>query len=201
LKLPRKKSPNPRSKPRPRAVFIQDTSASNSGPQPEQAGNQQCRDTQDMVRHCTSRLRLNQLSVVDAVDASFGLSRCTGYCGVGAAMGRLFVESMKPEDILVRGRDPIDRGLCFICLTANISRQFEFVQGGWMNDPSFNKPHNDVDPLLGKRGRWSGAGPGTFTFPALPVRMRVHGLQNFLEVRGGAYFLPGKAALQYLAQC
>jgi len=74
-----------------------------------------------------------------------------------------------------------------------------------MNDPSFNKLHNDVDPLLGKRGRFSnpGQGPalGTFTFPALPVRMRVHGLQNFIEVRGGAYFLPGKAALQYLAQC
>jgi hypothetical protein len=42
-------------------------SASDSGPQAKQAGNQQCRDTHDIVRHCTIRLRLNQLSVVDAV--------------------------------------------------------------------------------------------------------------------------------------
>ena len=75
-----------------------------------------------------------------------------------------------------------------------------------MNDPSFNKLHDDVDPLLGERGRFSNDNQqppeGTFTIPTLPVRMRVHGLRSFVEVRGGAYFfLPGKAALQYLAQC
>jgi Dyp-type peroxidase family len=124
----------------------------------------------------------------------------------GRSYGPPLAESMRPEDILARGRDDIDRGLCFICLTANISRQFEFIQGGWMNDPSFNKLHDDVDPLLGERGRFSNDNQqppeGTFTIPTLPVRMRVKGLRSFVEVRGGAYFfLPGKAALQYLAQC
>ena len=86
-------------------------------------------------------------------------------------------------------------------------RQFEFVQGSWINDPSFNKLHDDVDPLLGNRGRFTAAkGPqsaeGTFTIPASPVRLRVRGLKNFITMRGGAYFfLPGKAALQYLVQC
>jgi Dyp-type peroxidase family len=123
----------------------------------------------------------------------------------GRSYGPPLADSMKPADVLAGGCDEIDRGLCFICLTANISRQFEFVQGSWMNDPSFNKLHDDVDPLLGKRGHFSNDGrqpTGTFTIPALPIRTRVHGLENFIEVRGGAYFfLPGKAALQYLAQC
>jgi hypothetical protein len=74
-----------------------------------------------------------------------------------------------------------------------------------MNDPTFNQLHDDVDPLLGQRGRFSaseGQPVGTFTIPALPVRTRVQGLPSFVSVRGGAYFfLPGKAALRYLAQC
>jgi Dyp-type peroxidase family len=124
----------------------------------------------------------------------------------GRSYGPVLVESMRPADILVHGPDGVDRGLCFMCLTANISRQFEFVQGSWMNDRSFNKLHDDVDPLIGRRGRFVGdeerTAEGIFTIPALPARLRVHGLKNFVAVRGGAYFfLPGKAALRYLAQC
>jgi len=37
-------------------AVVMGPSASNSGPQAEQAGDQQCRDTQDIVRHCSSRL-------------------------------------------------------------------------------------------------------------------------------------------------
>ena len=122
----------------------------------------------------------------------------------GRSYGPVLAEPMTPENMLLRGPDDVDRGLCFICLTANISRQFEFVQGSWMNDPSFNTLHDDVDPLLGQRGRFSAnpaAAGSTFTIPAVPVRARLHGLPNFVTVRGGAYFfLPGKAALRYLAQ-
>jgi deferrochelatase/peroxidase EfeB len=125
----------------------------------------------------------------------------------GRSYGPALTKSMLPEDVLAQGPDDVDRGLCFICLTANIARQFEFVQGSWINDPSFNKLHDDVDPLLGNRGRFTAAkGPqsaeGTFTIPASPVRLRARGLKNFITMRGGAYFfLPGKAALQYLVQC
>jgi hypothetical protein len=75
----------------------------------------------------------------------------------------------------------------------------------WINDPTFNKLYDDVDPLLGKRGRFTTnqgrkSAEGTFTIPASPVRLRVHGLKNFIKTRGGGYFfVPGKAALQYLA--
>src|SRR4029077_2942224 len=107
----------------------------------------------------------------------------------GRSYGPALVESMKPEDVLARGPDGADRGLCFLCLTANISRQFEFVQGSWINDSSFNTLHDDVDPLLGERDRFSeSSAGGTFTIPAVPVRARLHGLPNFVTVRGGAYF-------------
>jgi Dyp-type peroxidase family len=86
-------------------------------------------------------------------------------------------------------------GLYFICLAANLARQFEFVQHTWLNDPTFNGLYDDADPLLGSRqsrGR-------TFTVPARPVRRRYRGLPQFVCTRGGAYFfLPGISALRYL---
>ena len=53
----------------------------------------------------------------------------------GRSYGPALTKSMLPEDVLAQGPDDVDRGLCFICLTANIARQFEFVQESWINDP------------------------------------------------------------------
>jgi Dyp-type peroxidase family len=88
-------------------------------------------------------------------------------------------------------------GLHFICLAANLARQFEFVQHTWLNDPTFNGLYDDSDPLVG-----SGQSRGqTFTVPARPVRRRYRGLPQFVRTRGAAYFfLPGISALRYLAQ-
>jgi Dyp-type peroxidase family len=104
--------------------------------------------------------------------------------------------------LLRRGRnyatdgDAGERGLHFMCLNANLARQYEFVQHSWMNDPSFNGLTGSVDPLVGPRG---GAGT-TFTEQAVPVRRRHLGLPRFVQVRGGAYFfLPGIRALRFLA--
>ncbi len=89
-----------------------------------------------------------------------------------------------------------ERGLLFLCLCANISRQFEFIQGGWVNNPKFAGLYDDADPLLGVHQPYG----GTFTVPALPVRQRFLGLPRFVTVRGGAYFfLPGLRGLRYLA--
>jgi Dyp-type peroxidase family len=88
-------------------------------------------------------------------------------------------------------------GIYFICLAASLSRQFEFVQHTWLNNPTFNGLYDDADPLTGSRH----GGGGTFTAPARPVRRRHHGLPQFVRTRGGAYFfLPGLSALRYLAQ-
>lgn len=90
-----------------------------------------------------------------------------------------------------------DRGLHFICLNANIARQFEFVHHTWLNNPKFDGLYDDADPLVGAH-RPSG---GTFTMQGRPVRTRITGLPRFVHVRGGAYFfLPGIRALRYLSQ-
>lgn len=91
------------------------------------------------------------------------------------------------------GRDNDERGLHFICLCANIARQFEFVQHTWLNNPKFNGLYDDTDPLVGPAGR-------SLTLQAQPVRQRVAGLPSFVGVRGGGYFfLPGVRAVRYLA--
>ncbi|SFI72886.1 Dyp-type peroxidase family [Amycolatopsis sacchari] len=94
-----------------------------------------------------------------------------------------------------RGGDT-ERGLYFLCLNANLARQYEFVQHSWLNDPTFNGLRDDPDPVVAPRVR-EGA---VFTEQARPVRVRHRALPEFVRVRGGAYFfLPGIAALRYLA--
>jgi Dyp-type peroxidase family len=101
-----------------------------------------------------------------------------------------------------RANDPLDRtdtrerGLIFICINANIERQFEFIQQTWINNPTFNGLYGERDPIFGNSGATS---TGTMTIPRHPVRRVLHGLGGFVTVRGGAYFfLPGIRALRFL---
>lgn len=95
------------------------------------------------------------------------------------------------------GDNSADRGLHFICLNANIQRQFEFVNHTWLNNPKFADLYDDADPLVAP----SAPHGGTFTMPTEGVRERVTNVPRFVTVRGGAYFLlPGLAALRYLAK-
>ena len=88
------------------------------------------------------------------------------------------------------------RGLYFICLCADLERQFEFVQQAWINNPFFAGLCGETDPLLGQPSPAS-----CFTIPKEPIPSRVGGLQQFVTVRGGGYFfLPGIHALRMLAQ-
>ena len=51
--------------------------------------------------------------------------------------------------------EPGDRGLLFLCYQSSLARQFEFVQGNWVNDPNFPgdpSPKTDPDP---KTGLWT----------------------------------------------
>ncbi|MFN2607673.1 MAG: Dyp-type peroxidase [Acidimicrobiales bacterium] len=89
-----------------------------------------------------------------------------------------------------------ERGLMFLCLNTDVERQFEFVQGTWLANRSFGGLYGEVDPVTGNQPE----GGGRFTRPADPVRRPVTGLPSFVTVRGGGYFfLPGLAALRYLA--
>jgi Dyp-type peroxidase family len=97
----------------------------------------------------------------------------------------------------IAGQQGTERGLHFLCLVGDLSRQYEFVQHSWINDPVFDGLHDDADPLVAPRG----ARGGTFVEQAAPVARRHRGLPEFVRVRGGAYFfLPGMSALRYLAQ-
>ncbi|HEY8186719.1 MAG TPA: Dyp-type peroxidase [Pyrinomonadaceae bacterium] len=101
---------------------------------------------------------------------------------------------VRPENRRVD--DGVPRGLHFLCLNADIERQFEFVQQTWINNPVFGGLDGEVDPLVGNLTK----GDEIFTVQADPLRTRVHNLERFVTVKGGAYFfLPSLRALRYLA--
>ena len=113
--------------------------------------------------------------------------------------GREYGPPLPPDETLAAAPASTsdDRGLHFICVNANIARQFEFVHHTWLNNPKFAGLYDDADPLIGAH-RPSG---GTFTMQAPPVRTCVTGLPRFVQPRGGAYFfLPGLRTLRYLAR-
>jgi deferrochelatase/peroxidase EfeB len=102
--------------------------------------------------------------------------------------------------------DP-EAGIHFVCLNANIARQFEFVQGAWIASAKFAALTGEQDPLLGNREPFPTAPIAApqrtdgFSRPgAQPHCRHATGLPQFVNVRGGAYFfLPGLAALKWIA--
>ncbi len=104
-----------------------------------------------------------------------------------------------------------ERGLRFVCLNGNIARQFEFIQTSWLANAKFSSLDED-DPLLGTHPPFMMAtddpaaprsvNTNVFTRPQdNGVPCRVQGLRQFVTVRGGAYFfMPGIAALRYIAR-
>lgn len=118
--------------------------------------------------------------------------------------GREYGPELLPEDALTPGPpDEPRRGLHFICLNANIARQFEFIQNAWMANTKFAALTNESDPLVGTRAALPGC-PVTSDFH-LPrdgrVRRRISGLPQFVTMRGGAYFfLPSLRALRYFSR-
>jgi Dyp-type peroxidase family len=87
--------------------------------------------------------------------------------------------------------DGVDRGLLFICLNTDISRQFEFVQQTWMLNANFAILYDETDPLIGPGG--------TMTIRDQPLR-RIINVETFVRMAGGDYFfLPSMPALRYLA--
>ncbi len=118
--------------------------------------------------------------------------------------GREYGPELLPENALgLAPPNEPERGLHFICLNANISRQFEFLQNAWLASTKFSGLTNESDPLLGTRAAIPGC-PVTdnFTRPIQGnLRARISGLPQFVTVRGGAYFfLPSLRALRYFAK-
>jgi len=122
-------------------------------------------------------------------------------------------------------REDGERGLMFLCLQANIERQFEFVQRNWLRNERFGGLAGERDPIAAgptptngaaasdrtersrperdrpeRRGAAS-SGPGSpFSVQHPFVDRRLDGLANYVTVKGGGYFfLPSLPALRYLA--
>lgn len=104
-------------------------------------------------------------------------------------------ENVNCHRLLRRGRpyeSEAGAGIFFMCINANIERQFEFVQQAWLNAPAFMG-------LNGERDIAAGAAT-PFTIPHCAGRERVQ-LASLIHVRGGAYFfLPGLRALRWLSE-
>jgi Dyp-type peroxidase family len=107
----------------------------------------------------------------------------------GAVYGDFLPEGVTEDD-------GTPRGLLFFCINANIRRQFEFVQQGWVNAPTFNGLYNERDPLVGYNPDGSNR---TMIVPQDPLSKSLS-LPNFVALKGGAYFfLPSLSALGFLA--
>jgi deferrochelatase/peroxidase EfeB len=115
--------------------------------------------------------------------------------------GREFGAKMTAEEAVRPDAPDPGSGLHFVCLNANISRQFEFIQNAWLTSSKFARLSGESDPLLGNREPLlSGQPTDAFGLPQPNgVARRLSGLPQFVSVAGGAYFfLPGLRALRYL---
>lgn len=93
-------------------------------------------------------------------------------------------------------------GLYFICLNANIARQFEFLQNAWIVGTKFDALAGEGDPLLGHRQPGpDGTRTDVYSIPrADGPDQRLTDVPSFVTLRGGGYFfLPGLRCLRYLA--
>jgi deferrochelatase/peroxidase EfeB len=117
--------------------------------------------------------------------------------------GREYGPALAPADALQPAPpDDPKRGLHFLCINANISRQFEFLQNAWVMNTKFSGLTGASDPLLGNRAPLPGC-PATDGFVLEAdgaARQRVTGLPRFITVRGGGYFfLPSLRAIRFFA--
>ncbi len=121
--------------------------------------------------------------------------------------GRSYGPALLPEDALKADlAEDIanqERGLHFVSLGANISRQFEFVQAAWNMSPKFGGLSTERDPVIGHREPLpNGESSDNFTLPqASGPTQCIKNLPQFVKVVGGAYFfMPSLKALKYIAQ-
>jgi deferrochelatase/peroxidase EfeB len=117
--------------------------------------------------------------------------------------GRPYGPGVSQAQALAGHNGETPSGLQFVCLSANIARQFEFVQNAWIVNSKFAGLQDAEDPLLGnRRSLAGGTAAGNFSRPeASGMRRCERGMDAFVKVRGGAFFfLPGIRAYRYICR-
>jgi deferrochelatase/peroxidase EfeB len=95
------------------------------------------------------------------------------------------------------GRRP---GLFFMCLNADLERQFEFIQQTWLQAPSFHGLMDERDPLVGSRHPDAARPDDGFSMPTRESPVRLKAMPDFVKTIGGGYFfVAGRSVLRYLA--
>jgi deferrochelatase/peroxidase EfeB len=74
--------------------------------------------------------------------------------------------------------DGEERGGVLLLIGAHLKEQFEFVQSQLVTNGDFTNQGTEQDRIIG-----NSQVDGTFTIPKLPVRRRLHGLPQFVDVR------------------
>lgn len=91
-------------------------------------------------------------------------------------------------------------GLLFMCLNADIERQFEFVQQTWVNAPDFECLKTDMDSIAATPGSYAGK-KAEFTVPGESGTYSLKDIKPFTTIVGGGYFfVPGRRTLYYLSR-
>lgn len=108
------------------------------------------------------------------------------------------IKSSKLHRLLRRGRPYREssgrQGIFFIACNADLERQFEFIHQRWLQNRRFGTLDNQDDPIVGSQQC-----PKTFTVPGQASGSEIS-LQHFTQTIGGGYFfLPGIAALNFIA--
>lgn len=112
--------------------------------------------------------------------------------------GRPYGPVIEPQAAMQGAGADQETGLHFLCLNANLARQFEFAQGAWIASAKFAGLADEQDPLLGNRLPLAGAQQtDAFSYTDIGACPRkISGLPQFVTVRGGAYFfMPGLRGL------
>ncbi|WP_245456480.1 Dyp-type peroxidase domain-containing protein [Mesorhizobium sp. M2A.F.Ca.ET.043.05.1.1] len=87
-----------------------------------------------------------------------------------------------------------EKGLLFMCLNADIERQYEFIQQTWVSSSSFQGLVGETDPTIGARG-----GGGRFSIPSWEKVTVLKDVPKFVTTKGGGYFfMPSRSALRYM---
>ena len=119
----------------------------------------------------------------------------------GRSYGKPVCDTLDPVEILKVEHVEGKRGLHFICINADINRQFEFIQNAWVNSPKFLNLYEERDPIIGNNlNPESETKDGVFSIPTNGLRKRYNDVPQFTTIKGGAYFfMPGIKALTYLS--